>query len=129
MAYGEKNYNGESASCARAGTFDRKLAESDRVEYSVEEAESKDLKHLVENSCISCNRLLKSGEIKVVPPRYIQERDQYVRSGAVDRRLMCVLCYNALKTVTQNRAKYKDTATARKSFLVRSVINNLLLKN
>ncbi len=111
-----------------SGLFDRKVAASDNVQRSVADAERKDLAHLVENSCMSCNRLLDCSEIKVVPPRYIQERDQYVKSGAVLRRLMCVNCYNALKSVTRSRIRYRDTVSARKSFFVKSVINNILLK-
>ena len=62
-----------------------KLAASDNVLYSVEDAERKDLAYMVENSCISCNRLLERAEVKIVPPRYVQERDEYVRRGAVSR--------------------------------------------
>ena len=120
--------SGEREGCSDVGLFDTKVAASDNVQRSVEDAERKDLAHLVENSCISCNRLLNKNEIKVVPPRYIQERDQYVKSGAVNRRLMCVNCYNALKTVTTGKIKYRDTAAARKGFLVKSIINNILLK-
>jgi hypothetical protein len=111
-----------------ADLFDTKVAASDNATYSVEEAERRDLTYLVKNSCISCNRLLKASEIKIVPPRYVQERDQYVRCGAVDKRLMCVNCYNAFKTATKTRIRYRDTSSARKSFLLKSVINNILLK-
>ncbi len=121
---GSENLRGDSELC-----FNRKIAESEGIECSVSEAEVKDLRYLVENSCISCSRFLDSGEIKVVPPRYIQEKDQYVRAGAVTRRLMCVQCYNALKSVTQKSVKYRDTPSERKSFFIRAVINNLLLKN
>ena len=122
------NRTNEGEGCAGAGLFDTKVAASDNVQRSVEDAESRDLAHLVENSCMSCNRLLSRKEIKVVPPRYIQERDQYVNSGAVNRRLMCVNCYNAMKTVTRSRIRYRDTASTRKSFLIKSIINNILLK-
>jgi hypothetical protein len=119
---------GEGGDCVGVGLFDTKVTASDNVQRGVNEAERMDLAHLVENSCISCNRLLNKNEIKVVPPRYVQERDQYVKSGAVSRRLMCVNCYNALKTVTRTRMRYRDTASARKSFFVKSIINNILLK-
>lgn len=122
------NEFGEGSDCAGASSFDAKVTASDNVERSVEDTERRDLAHLVENSCMSCNRLLGRREIKVVPPRYIQERDQYVKSGAVSRRLMCVNCYNTLKTVTRSRIRYRDNATTRKSFLVKSIINNILLK-
>ncbi len=108
--------------------FDRKVAAADGMACNVWEAESRDLAYLVENTCMSCTRLMKKDEIKVVPPRYVQERDHYVRSGAVGRRLMCVVCYNALKTVTKSRARYRDTAVARKGFFAKSIINNILLR-
>lgn len=108
--------------------FDAKVAVSDNMEHGVDESERRDLAYLVRNSCMSCNRLMGKSEIKVVPPSYIQERDRYVRSGSVDRRLMCVKCYNTLRVVTRSRRRYRDTAVSRKSFLMKSVINNLLLK-
>ena len=123
-----ENRISEGKGCVGVGLFDTKVTASDNVQRSVNDAERADLAHLVENSCMSCNRFLNKGEIKVVPPRYIQERDQYVKSGAVSRRLMCVNCYNALKTVTRNRIRYRDTTSARKSFFVKSIINNILLK-
>jgi len=111
------------------GSFDTQVAVSDNREYKVYEAERKDLAYLVKNSCISCNRLMKESEIKIVPPRYVQERDHYVNSGAVDKRLMCVSCYNTLKSITRSKIKYRDSSSSRKSFIVKSVINNLLLKH
>ncbi len=109
--------------------FDTKLSASDNALYSVEDAERRDLAYMVENSCISCNRLLKRAEVKIVPPRYIQERDEYVRNGAVNRRLMCVKCYNALKSVTRSRVRIKDTPSSRKNWIVGGIVHNLLLKN
>lgn len=120
--------NGENGYCESATLFDQKVAASDGLVRGVADAERQDLTHLVENSCMSCNKLLGNREIKVVPPRYVQERDQYVKSGAVLRRIMCVDCYNTLKTVTRSRMRYRDTAVARRKFLIRSVINNILLK-
>ncbi len=113
--------------CLERSRFDTKFAASEDKEYSVEKAESVDLKYLVENSCISCNRHLGAYEIKIVPPRYIQERDNYVRKGAVARRLMCVKCYNVLKNVTRTRIRLRDSARSRKSYIFKSVVNNILL--
>ena len=109
--------------------FNTKIAASDSVQYSTGDAERRDLAYLVENSCISCNRLLGRGEVKVVPPRYIQNRDEYVRSGAVARRLMCVQCYNALKTVTRSRVRVKETQAQKKRWFIHTLVNNLLLKS
>lgn len=110
--------------------FEKKVAGSDNAEYTVDNAERKDLAYLVENSCISCSRLLKRDEVKIIPPRYIQERDHYVRNGAVTRRLMCVACYNTLKSVIRTRIKIRhdESNATKRSFLRRTVINNLLLR-
>ncbi|MCL4365076.1 MAG: hypothetical protein M1569_01980 [Candidatus Marsarchaeota archaeon] len=129
MVCGNKNLSGESGFCDVQMPFNRKIAESDGIECSVAKAEEKDLRHLVENSCLSCNRFLENMEIKVVPPRYIQDKDRYVKAGAVNRRLMCVQCYNALRSVMHNSVRYKDTPAAKKSFFIRTVINNILLRN
>ncbi len=109
-------------------SFEKKVASSDNAEYTVDNAERRDLAYLVENSCMSCSRPLGRAEIKIVPPRYIQERDHYVRNGAVTRRLMCVACYNTLKTVTRTRIKIRDSSVTKRNFLMKTVINNLLLK-
>lgn len=53
-----------------------------------------DLSDRVENRCMRCSRLVGVGEIRVVPPRYVQDRDPYVRAGIVRRRIMCLSCYN-----------------------------------
>ncbi len=119
---------GETGYCENATLFDQKVTASDGLVRGVADSERQDLTHLVENSCMSCNKLLGRREIKVVPPRYVQERDQYVKSGAVLRRIMCVECYNTLKTVTKSRIRYRDTAVSRRKFLIRSIINNILLK-
>lgn len=110
--------------------FETKVAGSDRAQYTVDDAERKDLAHLVENSCLSCNKQLKFEDVKIVPPKYIQERDYYVKSGAVSRRLMCVACYNALMTVTKTkiRIRHSESNATRRNFLVKTLINNLLLK-
>lgn len=125
---GNIDEDGNSKGVARTTMFNTKTAESDGSLYSVGDAERKDLAYMVEHSCISCNRAMRSSEVKVVPPRYIQERDEYVRNGLIGRRLMCVECYNALKTVTKSRSRYRVTQSARKGFIVKSIINNILLK-
>ena len=73
--------------------FARKTAASDNLEYSVDEAEKKDLIYIIENSCMSCNKLLGGGETKVLPTKYVQDRDEFVRNGIVNRRYLCVRCY------------------------------------
>ncbi len=110
--------------------FELKVAGSDNAQYTVDNAERKDLAYLVENSCLSCNKQLTAQEVKIVPPRYIQERDHYVRNGAVPRRLMCVACYNTLKNVTRSRTRvrHSESEATKREFLLKTVINNLLLK-
>jgi hypothetical protein len=111
-------------------SFEKKRAGSDDLEYAVDSAERRDLAYLVENSCISCNRPIMQGEVKIVPPRYVQERDHYVRNGAVRRRLMCVACYDTFKTVTRTRIRIRNSESraTKRDFLVKTVINNLLLR-
>ena len=111
-----------------SGLFDTKIAASDNLEHKVADAEGRDLAYLVKNSCMSCSRLLATREIKVVPPKYVQERDRYVRLGAVEKRLMCVSCYNALRTKTRSMIGYSVTPNQRKNSLFSSVINSVLLK-
>jgi len=53
-----------------------------------------DLRDRVEDRCMRCSRLIGVGEIRIVPPRYVQDRDPYVRAGVVKRRIMCLSCYN-----------------------------------
>jgi hypothetical protein len=100
--------------------FARKRAAADGGEYFVEEAEGKDLAYIVEHSCIHCNRLLGPQEVKILPPSYVQDRDPYVNCGLVKRRLMCVGCYNILRSSSRTRAKYASpnaVASGRMSLL------------
>ena len=86
--------------------FARKCAAADGCEYSVEDAEGKDLAYMVEHSCIHCNRMFAPEEVKILPPSYIQSRDKYVNCGLVKRRLMCIDCYNILRSSVRAKAKY-----------------------
>jgi len=59
-------------------------------------SEDDKLRQLIENSCLGCRKLMDSNEVKILPPRYVQERDIYVSKGMVRRRLICLSCYNRL---------------------------------
>jgi hypothetical protein len=63
---------------------------------------------MVEDTCMYCNRLMEKGEIKVLPPSYIQERDPYVRRGVVKRRLMCLKCYNTIRGIAKEKARFSE---------------------
>lgn len=51
-------------------------------------------RRIVEDSCLQCGRRMGNGEVRVLPPRYVQERDPFVIRGVVRRRFMCLDCYN-----------------------------------
>ena len=103
--------------------FDRRVAASDGLLYNVNEAEQRDLKHMVENSCMYCSRLLAKEEIRVVPPEYVQERDPYVLEGFVRRRVLCVECYNKMTSSAREKVKtrYKNMRNNIRERLLRSV--------
>ncbi|MGC8586841.1 MAG: hypothetical protein ACP5K9_00935 [Candidatus Micrarchaeia archaeon] len=94
--------------------FARKRAASDGFEYTIEDAEETDLKHLIENSCMLCNRVLEKGAVKILPSSYIQEKDPYVRAGLVAKRYICAECYTKITSGTREKLRYsyrnaKDT--------------------
>ena len=91
-------------------SFDKKVSASDGRIYSVSEAEEMDLRKMVENSCMRCNRLLGRGEIKIVPPQYVQEQDEYVSSGVVTRRILCTECYERMVSSTRERIRSRYRA-------------------
>ena len=93
--------------------FNKAKAESDGREYYIDEAEEKDLKKLIENSCMVCGRPLSRSEVKIVPPLYMQEKDKYVMEGIVSRRVMCVACYNSITSSTREKVKTKDRVIRR----------------
>ncbi|MDE1851412.1 MAG: hypothetical protein KGH69_01845 [Candidatus Micrarchaeota archaeon] len=104
--------------------FARKVSQSDGLEHCVDETEAKDLIYLIENSCVSCDRSMKDGEVKIVPPRYVQDRDSYVRSGVVSKRVMCVACYNGIRSKTP-MSVYKRPSSDR-ARLVSSLLKGML---
>lgn len=110
-----------------APAFARKRCASDEMVYAAEVAEDKDLVYLIENTCIYCNRLMSKNEVKILPPSYIQERDQYVSSGVVKRRLMCLPCYNNVRSASKQRVRF-DKFRRSRAQLFRSTIGRLLVR-
>ena len=99
---------GETMEGTKLGVeFNMKVAASDGMKYLVSEAEERDLKKMIENSCMHCNKLMARDEIKVVPPQAIQEQDRYVSKGTVARRVLCTQCYEAMTSSTRERVKMK----------------------
>lgn len=105
--------------------FAKKRSASDEKEYAACIAEGKDLAYLVENTCIHCNRLMKKGEVKILPPSYIQERDPYVGKGTVKKRLMCVNCYNTIRSTSRERVRFDRYRDESRPQLFRSAIKLL----
>ena len=68
------------------------------------------LVRFLNNSCMSCRKEFGKDEIKVMPSSYIQDRDFYVRSGIVRKRLLCVECYNVTKKATKTKASRNRNA-------------------
>lgn len=56
---------------------------------------------LAGSGCCGCGRPMGSKEVKILLPRYVQERDLYAGGSAAGRRFMCLGCYN--RTLTSAR--------------------------
>ncbi|MGC9037228.1 MAG: hypothetical protein ACP5IK_00740 [Candidatus Micrarchaeia archaeon] len=105
--------------------FAKAIAASDGRTYDVEGAEKKDLAYIVENTCIYCGRLMAKDEVKILPPSYVVERDPYVRNGVVKRRLMCVQCYNEIKSAAKTKEPYAQR-NLRSNIIVKSLVKGFL---
>lgn len=106
--------------------FARKKSAADELEYAAEVAEDKDLVYLVENTCIHCNRLMNKSEVKILPPSYIQERDPYVSKGIVRKRLMCVDCYNAIRSSAREKIQFDGFRNSGKAQYLRAAVGRFL---
>lgn len=89
--------------------------------------EEQDLKYLIENSCISCDRVLPKYSVKIIPSGYVQEHDEYVRRGVVPRRLMCIDCYNSMRLSHKSRMRKSPLAKDSRSALVKELVNSFLV--
>jgi len=108
--------------------FAKKRSASDDVEYAADIAEDKDLVYLVENTCIHCNKLMKQGELKILPPSYMQERDPYVSKGVVKKRTMCVSCYNAIRSTAREKIRFDRfrSNNNNRTQIIKSIISRLV---
>ena len=83
-------------------------------------------KERIENSCIDCGRLIKSAEIKIMPPRYMLEHDPSFMRGLVDKRVLCVSCYNNMRSTVRTSQKLKSHARKRvRAMLTRTTVGIL----
>ncbi|MEM3791404.1 MAG: hypothetical protein QXL16_01585 [Candidatus Micrarchaeaceae archaeon] len=71
-----------------------------------------DLRYAVENTCMRCGRLFEKSEVKIVPSRYFQESDIYVKNGFVKRRYICAKCYESF------RIKLKEPLIAKRDLAI-----------
>lgn len=56
------------------------------------------------DSCFGCGRQMGGGEVKVLLPRYVQERNPCAGGGMRGRKVMCLGCYNRLRSSALTRA-------------------------
>ncbi len=96
--------------------------------YATKEAEDKDLAYIVGNSCISCNKPFLGEAVRVMPPRYIQERDYYVIRGVVPRRYMCLHCYGEIKSKARERFRNNLNNRARRKAVLKHVMQSIMLR-
>jgi hypothetical protein len=76
----------------------------DRIALERQAVGEDSLVKFLNNSCMNCRKEFGKDEIRVLPSSYIQERDFYVRSGIVKKRLLCVDCYNGTRVATKTRS-------------------------
>jgi ribosomal protein S27AE len=98
------------------------------LERQVEREDS--LVQFLNNSCMSCRKEFGRDEIRVLPSSYIQERDFYVRSGIVRKRLLCVDCYNGTRMATKtksNRNRNTRRTGLRRLFSSRGFLSETLV--
>lgn len=107
--------------------FAQKEASSDGRVYAVDEAEGRDLRYLIENSCMTCNKMLPRHAVRVLPTRYMQEKDPYVRNGVVEKRYMCVSCFNSMRSML--RMRIWSPRTAGRSQFVSEMVQAYLAKH
>ncbi len=93
---------------------------------AVDEAEGESLRYLVENSCITCDKLLPRYTVRILVPAYMQERDASVRGGIARRRLMCVDCYNSMRVAHRQRMVRNPMAQRRP--LLKELVASFLLE-
>ncbi|MGC8676463.1 MAG: hypothetical protein ACP5T3_03030 [Candidatus Micrarchaeia archaeon] len=105
--------------------FAKKISARDGKQYAVDDAEKNDLAYLIENTCMYCGKLMAKDEVKIMPPSYIMDRDPYVRNGVVRRRVMCVGCYNKIRSVARDKVTYEHES--KQSGMVKATVRRFLL--
>ncbi len=88
------------------------------------------LRAFLERCCMECNRLLDVRETRIAPPRYMQDRDIYVREGMVAQRVICMGCYNrmrhqSLQKSAADRVKTKEKMGGLGKSLIGSYLTQL----
>ena len=106
--------------------FARKRSASDGLEYAIDVAEDKDLVYLVENTCIHCSRLMSKSEVKILPPSYIQERDQYVSRGIVKKRMLCLQCYSTIRATAKEKVAFDRYRNASRAQALKTAFSRFL---
>ncbi len=95
------------------------------------EEEEDALLQFLKNSCMNCRKDFEKDEIRVLPSAYIQNRDFYVRSGIVQKRLLCVECYNGVKkaerTKTKRNARPFKRGGMRRLFSARGFLSDMIV--
>ena len=82
----------------------------DRIALERQVGVEDSLVQFLNNSCMNCRKEFGRDEIRVLPSSYIQERDFYVRSGIVRKRLLCVDCYNGARAATKTKSNRNRNA-------------------
>ncbi len=110
--------------------FAMKKAASDGTEYFNDEAEERDLRYIIENSCMVCDRLLSKSEVRIVPPQYLQSKDKYVMQNIVAKRVMCVPCYNRITSTTREKIKehYKSASSKLNEGLAKAFLRSFVTR-
>lgn len=86
------------------------------------------LLNFLKNSCMNCKKDFGRDEVRVLPSSYIQNRDFYVKSGIVEKRLLCVGCYNSIRKAERvARAKPYRRGGLRRVFSSRGFLSDLLV--
>ena len=81
----------------------------------------------IENSCLNCSKPFGKGDVRVMPPRYVLDRDMYVSSGILQRRYLCTSCYSAMRP--RSREKLRRGIVSRNgNRVVRSILANFLVR-
>ena len=73
---------------------------------------------------MECDRLLGPRDSRIVPPKYLQERDPYVKEGMVAQRVMCMDCYNRMRYQSLHKTVSKTKVKTRLGDAERSLIGS-----